>query len=381
MGSISSIPTGTAWLLAAVGVASFIAGWQLGWIELFVVAASCGFAILVAIPFVLRSGQVQIERTINPNRVEVGQRAVAEIQATNHGASPSPALTVEERIDGRVVPIDIPSLASGQVKPFIYTLPTDQRGKFRIGPASIGRSDPLGLLHRSMGETSTEDFYVRPRTVPTKALSAGFAKDLEGPTFDSSPAGDVAFHTIREYQPGDDARHVHWMSTARKDTLMVRHYVDNRRPQISALVDGFSADEDPAAFERAIEVAASIGVSALHRDTPVAVWIDDVAVAGREHSRDVEAMLDALASVGQRAGDLTTIVDRVLRKERGTSVLVLATAGRDAHELVAFCDRFRRRCQLIVVDVSADPTSLLLPGARVLNCPTLESFGAAWAAL
>jgi len=382
MARLSSIPTGTAWLLAAVGVVSFIAGWRLGWVELFVVAASCLLAILVAIPFVLRRGQVHIERTINPNRVEARQRAVAELQATNNGSAPSPALTIDERIDGAPVPIDIPSLAAGQTAEFIYTLPTDKRGKFRIGPASIGRSDPLGLLHRSMGETSVEDFYVHPRTVPTKALSAGFAKDLEGPTFDSSPAGDVAFHTIREYQPGDDVRHVHWMSTARKNTLMVRHYVDNRRPQVAALVDGKTAATHPDAFELAIEIAASIGISALRRETPVGVWIDDTPFVGREKPQGPEAMLDDLASFTVGPGqDLIAAADNVLRHERGMSVLVVVSAGRSSSELVMFSDRFRRRVQLILVDVNPEPNPLPLAGVRVLTCADLESFSHAWLAL
>ena len=382
MGSLSSVPTGTAWLLAAVAAVSFIAGWRLGWVELFVVAASGALAILVAIPFVLRRGNVEIERSINPNRVEVGQRAVAEIRATNRGTTPSPALTVDERIDGAPVAVDIPSLPAQQTAEFIYTLPTERRGKFSIGPASIGRSDPLGLMHRSISETSVEDFYVHPRTVPTKALAAGFAKDLEGPTFDSSPAGDVAFHTIREYQPGDDVRHVHWMSTAKKNTLMVRHYVDNRRPQIAALVDGTLADSDPDAFEVALEIAASIGVSGLRRETPVAVWVDDTGLLGRRQPRDVDDLLDAFATIKPRGGtNLVANADQVLRTETGTSVLVFITAGRAAADLVGFCDRFRRRAQLILIDVSVQPKPLPLSGVRVLSCSDLAAFSRAWAAL
>jgi len=382
MGSLPSIPTGTAWLLAAVGAASFIAGWRLGWVELFVVAASCALAILVAIPFVLRRGNVHIERSIEPNRVEAGLRAVAEIRATNNGSAPSPALTVDERIDGASVAVDIPSLAGGQTAEFIYTLPTERRGKFMIGPASIGRSDPLGLMYRSISETSIEEFYVHPRTMPTKALAAGFAKDLEGPTYDSSPAGDVAFHTIREYQPGDDVRHVHWMSTAKQNTLMVRHYVDNRRPQISTLVDGTLAQRDPEAFEVALEVAASIGVSGLRRETPVAVWVDANTLVGRRRPRDIDDLLDAFAEIEPAGGaDLVTNADQVLRAELGTSVLVIITAGREAADLVSFCDRFRRRAQLILVDVDRVQKPLPLSGVRVLNCSNLAEFAQAWSAL
>jgi len=48
-------------------------------------------------------------------------------------------------------------------------------------------------------------------------VPAGRARDLDGPTFDSSPQGSAAFHTLRDYVPGDERRHIHWRSTARTD--------------------------------------------------------------------------------------------------------------------------------------------------------------------
>lgn len=380
MRSLTSVPTGTAWTLVAVGAASVLAGWLLGWVESFVLAASCLVALLTAIPFVVGRGTVLIERTIDPRRVTVGDRAVAEMHVTNSASRPSVSLTIDERIDGNRVSIDVPGLAPLQQTEFLYTLPTNHRGKYQIGPASIGRGDPLGLLHRSIGETKTEEFYVHPRTVPAKALSAGFAKDLEGPTFDSSPAGDVAFHAIREYEPGDDPRHVHWMSTARMNSLMVRHYVDNRRPQLGVLVDGRIAAASPESFELAIEVAGSLGVSGVKRETPISVWVDDSVLVGRERPRSIDELLDALAEVGPAPTQLVPQANRLLRTERGTSVLVLVTAA-SAVDLVPVVEQFRRRVALIVIAVGSTGQPIFLPGARVLNCSDLDHFAHLWNAM
>ena len=45
--------TASGWTVLALGVAAYVAGWQLGWVELMVVAAGCLIVLLAAIPFVV----------------------------------------------------------------------------------------------------------------------------------------------------------------------------------------------------------------------------------------------------------------------------------------------------------------------------------------
>lgn len=374
-----SIPTSTAWLLLSTGIVAFIAGWQLGWVELFVLAAACLVALVIAIPFVLGHSSVTLERAINPNRVTVGDRALAEMRATNDGARPSSSLVVEERIAGVATPIEVPSLRSGQAAEFLYNLPTERRGAFDIGPATVSRGDPLGLLRRSVSETTVERLWVHPRHVATKPLPAGFAKDLEGPTFDTSPAGDIAFHAIREYQPGDDVRHVHWMSTARKGTLMVRHYVDNRRPQVAVVVDHQLSVSDPDRFELALEVAASIGVSALNREAPLTCWVGTTAVAGATMSTVTDEFLDRLSLIeADDSVDPTTALATSLQVDAATSVMVFVTSGYSADELLLITDRARRETRVLVVNLAVDDNKVALPRTKVLNVSGLQEFAAAW---
>lgn len=376
--SLRSIPTGTAWLLLLTGVAAFLAGWRLGWVELFVVAAACFVAWIVALPFVLGHSTVTLVRSITPNRVTVGDQSLAELRATNESGRPTPAILVEERLDGVVTPIEVPGLRSGQSSEFLYRLPTERRGAFDIGPATVSKGDPLGLLRRAIGETPVERLWVRPRVLPTKALPTGFAKDLEGPTFDTSPAGDVAFHTIREYAHGDDIRHVHWMSTARKNTLMVRHYVDNRRPQLAVVLDGQLGVTDPELFERAIEVGGSIGGSELQRGVRVSLrcagetLLSSVAVSGYDQ------LLDDLALV--TATDVAPDQDvlSIAREEPGTTVVVLVTGSRSSDELLRLIEPVRRRVRVVVVNVHDGDLPVSVPRVRVINTSSLDEFAAEW---
>ena len=229
--------TASGWTVAVLAAVTYVGGWQLGWVELMVVAAGCLIVLLVAVPFVVGRLALDVTRTLEPERVTAGDRAVAVVRVSNPRRTPIASRTIEEHVAGRPLRLDIPPLGGGRATEAVYTLPTARRGVVTVGPALIVKSDLLGLMRREIVQTGTQTLWVHPRVTAVQALPVGFAKDLEGPTSDASPAGDVAFHALREYELGDDHRHIHWMSTARTGTLMVRHYVDNRRPNLTAVVD------------------------------------------------------------------------------------------------------------------------------------------------
>lgn len=72
----------------------------------------------------------------------------------------------------------------------------------------------------------------------------------------------MEFHQLREYQPGDDVRHIDWYSAAKTEKLMVRQFVQEQDRTIFLLVD-VSASMDYASGELArrdlvLEIAASL---------------------------------------------------------------------------------------------------------------------------
>ncbi len=287
--------TASGWTVAVLAAVTYVGGWQLGWVELMVVAAGCLIVLLVAVPFVVGRLALDVTRTLEPERVTAGDRAVAVVRVSNPRRTPIASRTIEEHVAGRPLRLDIPPLGGGRATEAVYTLPTARRGVVTVGPALIVKSDLLGLMRREIVQTGTQTLWVHPRVTAVQALPVGFAKDLEGPTSDASPAGDVAFHALREYELGDDHRHIHWMSTARTGTLMVRHYVDNRRPNLTAVVDT-EIDSYPSEreFDVAIEIAASLGVSSLLHGQPVAIWLDRDVVMGQNRPAGRNDLLDRL---------------------------------------------------------------------------------------
>jgi uncharacterized protein (DUF58 family) len=381
-------------LVAILGVGCYVVGWRLGWIELMVVAAGCLAAMLIAIGFVIGRLAIDVDRTIDPSRVMVGEPAGALLTARNPGRRPTRSIVVDEHIGASVLPVSVPTLRPLGEHQSFYQLPTDRRAKVTIGPAEVVRGDPLGLLRRRVGHAPATTLWVHPRWSLIEALPNGFAKDLEGPTSDASPAGDIAFHALRPYQLGDDRRHIHWMSTARSGTLMVRHYVDNRRPTLGVLLDDDRTVYDDAQFDVAVEIATSMVLSSLALRLPIAARTNSSWIMGRLHPQGMDGVLEAMTLVQPRADGppLLLAAAELARVESATSAIAIVTGTRTPTELLPSVTHMRSKARVIVVVVeradgngpgtTSDSTRITsLPGATVVSVTSLDDFRAGWNAI
>ena len=82
----------------------------------------------------------------------------------------------------------------------------------------------LLLVRREHALADDHDLYVHPRTVVLPSFAAGWVRDLEGQTTNDLSNSDVAFHTLREYSPGDDPRYLDWRLYARSDRYYVKKW-------------------------------------------------------------------------------------------------------------------------------------------------------------
>jgi uncharacterized protein (DUF58 family) len=394
----------TSFGLAVLGIGAvcYVVGWQLGWVELMVVAAACFAVLVLSVPFVVGRSRLQLSRTIEPPRVTVGERCVARLTARNTARTSMRAVRVVETTSSaadaggdaaeaplaalrdrhqRRIELDVPRLGPGAEHVVEYALPTDRRGAIEVGPAVVSRADPAGMLSREVAHTGAEVLWVHPRWRLVRPLAAGFAKDLEGPTADDSPAGDVAFHAVRPYHMGDDPRHVHWMSTARAGEVMVRHYVDNRRPHLTVVVDAAPDGWGGAEFETAVEVAASLTVSSMRHRLPVAAVVGREWIVGRTRAGDLELALDRFTVCQPATGRVLLLdVADALAREPATSAIVVVVARTPVEQLLRCVQHARRRARVIVVDCRADENGVAaqVPGARTVRARDLASFATAW---
>ena len=105
---------------------------------------------------------------------------------------------------------------------------------------------------------------------------------------------------MREYVAGDDPRMIHWPTTARIGTLMVREHVEVRRPEFTIVLDTAPTAGTPDDFEEAVDVAATLAVHAIRTGLDVVVRTTDSDHAGRPTPLVTDAaVLDLLTSVQQ----------------------------------------------------------------------------------
>lgn len=262
--------SGLGWLTLAAAVVSWLVAASLGWQEFGYAAAA--LLMLFVLSSLLTIGRMSLEVTtrVEPQRVVAGDAAAIELSVRNVGRGPMLPVPLDLPTGDTVTRFGLPAMAPGAEFTDVVVMPSRRRGLYTIGPASTLRGDPFGLVRREVTWTAPVELFVHPRTVYLEALGSGMLKDLEGrPTNDMSMS-DLAFHTLREYAPGDDRRHIHWLSTAKRsgaggsEEFMVRQFLDTRRSHIGVLVDCNSeAWVDPDEFETAVSGGASVIARAL----------------------------------------------------------------------------------------------------------------------
>jgi uncharacterized protein (DUF58 family) len=309
-----------------VAVAAWLLGLRLGWQELFLVAACCLIALLIAVCFVIGRPSLDVSIELDTARVAVGALAAGRVVAANKSRARLRALSVEVPVGLGRATFRFPSLAAGASQDELFAVPTDRRAVIVIGPPSAVRADPLGLLRREAVTQTAVELFVHPKIIALESLSPGLQRDLEGQATRDLSMSDLAFHTLRDYVPGDDRRHVHWRSSAKAGKLLVRQFQDTRRGQLTVVVDGaadsYRTDEE---FELAMSAAGSICVRAVQDQQNVCLVAASHAVSAASRHRFLDTIAaGTLASTGQ---ELSALAVRAHRLAQDTTVLMLLTGS------------------------------------------------------
>ncbi|WP_438855227.1 DUF58 domain-containing protein [Agromyces sp. M3QZ16-3] len=313
-----SVVTPLGWGAVAASVVALVLGYGFGWLELAIVGWGAVVVIALASLWLAGRGAGAIELALPVPRVAVGESAEAHLVARNPGRRRFSGARIEVPVGRRVVSRFVPALPRGGTFDERVSIPTERRGVVAVGPVRTVRADPIGLMRREIVWSEVRMLHVHPRTIAVSALSTGFLRDLEGSPTRDLTASDIAFHALREYQPGDDRRYIHWRSSAKTGTFMVRQFEETRRSRLMVLLD-LAADgyEDEEDFELAVSVAASIGARAI-RDARSLAFV----VSGRERVRRESVTRRGTAAASHANGDAGT-------RRRQPAIGELPTASRD----------------------------------------------------
>ncbi len=379
-GAIVRVVRPITWVVMAAAVVLWVFGRMLGWQELVVAAVVLAAVLVGCALFLFGRTAYDASLDLTRTRVVVGERAIGALTLTNpSGRAILPSRVLLPVGQGRGV-FDVGRLGAGQSVEELFAIPTSRRGVLKVGPVSVVRGDPLGLFERVHRRDEPVDLFVHPRTLLFEGQSLGFLRDLEGLPATDLSRDDVSFHALREYQPGDDRRHVHWRSTARTGTLMVRQYEETRR---SHFVIGLSrnpgdyrgADD----FELAISVAGSLGLRALRDSRRVDVQVQGRSLPAQTGKRFLDA-LSGLEASRSRDGDIVDLAGVVGATLPLASIVVLVCGSAvDAGRLRVACARlpYGARTLAITTETGAAPSLRRIGEADVVTVGALDQLPAA----
>ncbi|XVX21603.1 DUF58 domain-containing protein [Actinomycetota bacterium] len=301
--------------------------------------------LLVALPamaaLVLGRRQVRltVDRTARPSRLTVGQQAVVTMNITNSAGHRSPLLVAEEHLEyslGDRPRFLVPALpADGECR-LSYPVAPSVRGRHVLGPLEVRVRDPFGLISRAAETSGRAEVTVLPRVVPLAGTpSVGGGAGAEG-----TVPHMVALHgeddiSLREYREGDDLRRIHWPSTARTGTLMMRAEDRPSRRRAVLLLDARAeahrGSGRTSSFEWAVTALASAGAHLAQSGYAVHLLTPEVVTDGREAAAlGVDEILDALAVAEPRSGaPLESVLHAARPLMPGCGLVVAVVAGCD----------------------------------------------------
>jgi uncharacterized protein (DUF58 family) len=370
---------GWAWLGGCVAL--YPAGVLLGYRVLIAVAIGGLALLLAATAATAIRPSVDLARTVQPDRVTVGDQAWGRLSVHNLSRWPAPGFTAVDRIGVDRVEIAVPVTRGHGLRTLRYPIPARRRGRLRLGPITAERRDPLGLLCRAQRLTGDTTLWVHPVVHRVRPLPVGTVPDYEGHRSQPDHGGTLSFSSLREYQPGDDPRRIHWKTTARTGQLMVREQVDTTEPTTTVVLDTRAAALTPGEFEHAVEAAASIAEATARAGRPTTVLIpgEDIAMLAGAGGA---ALLDRLACAAQHGdGAVATLLVAIERAAAG-GALVVITGPREPELLTKLGQQRRRFAPLVVMTVLA-ATADRKPahrqaGVTVLSASTGADLAMAW---
>ncbi len=187
-----------------------------------------------------------VVRTVSRDRALVEQDVGVQVTIRNQGPRLGlaeiedivpPGLRIREGTNRLVVAV--PEDASVDLS---YTVASDTKGMFDLGPLVVRSHDPLGTAFESFSSGETRRIVIAPplENVRGVRLLPRRTRPWFGQIQSRSIGLGSEFFGVREYAPGDDTRRVNWKASARFDRLFTNEYEGERTSDVVIVLDARS---------------------------------------------------------------------------------------------------------------------------------------------
>ncbi|HEY2839099.1 MAG TPA: DUF58 domain-containing protein [Pirellulales bacterium] len=315
------------------------------------------FSMMVGIPLLnwrlsratLR--RLAIARRI-PSSIAAGDLLLVELEASNRRRRlPSWALTIEDRLRREGAPEGeemiraralLPCVMPGSSSKQSYRGRMMRRGKYVFGPLRVSTRFPFGLVRGSIVVPQRQTMLVSPRLGRLTPLWQRLQQSSDLGTSNVARRQGLLegdFYGLRDWRQGDSRRWIHWRTTARRQTPVVRQFEQQRNQDLVLILELWQPERPAPAdldnVELAVSFAASI-VADLCRRGGRTLWVATAAQEPQFNSGPASLALtrevmDSLAVVEATSADrLPKSVAKVLEVARpGANAIVISTRSID----------------------------------------------------
>ena len=233
-----------------------------------------------------------------------------------------------------------------------YPLLATTRGWVRLEATRAQTLFPFGLFLKKGHYPADAHLLVSP---PIKPLTLRFVDELvsEGQGESIPRRGDgIQLYNLRLYQPGDDSRAIHWMTTARTSQLIVQETEAEDQRRITVVLSIVAPEERESLFERSVTFVASLLSQLTERAYPVRLIVGTEDSGLGSGSAHLLAMLRLLALCKRQPPDTDAIAHHgestplVYEGERGYTVAVVPWSDQAVSAHMVQADRVLHAAQL-----------------------------------
>lgn len=271
----------------------------------------------------------------------------------------------------------VSSLASHSYLNLKYRCLCPRRGKYRVGPFSLYLFDPWGIFFIKKTYYIYSELYVYPRIFNIRRFPPLIKGNVPWFGIDTSRvSGDEHdFFGVREYRLGDPIKRIHWLSTARKNSLIVKEF--QQRAFFSAsIIFGLQKDKNfgegkQTVAEYTVRIAASIASYLIQRGVSLGLIAHAGEIIrlpsnkGPEHLDDIFRAL-ATSRPESKIG-LGSLLDEYGDSISGNTTLITIMLDEDWQYIPALLAMEKRDISLIPIVLIASSFFQHYAGERVIR--------------
>ncbi len=277
---------------------------------------------------------------------------------------------MSSEITGRYTLQNTFSLSGHEQTERTFTLRFPKRGYYKLGPVTYESGDIFTLFTIQRDHQYIDQLIIFPQIYPLEELGLP-AKEPFGDVkvLRSLFTDPIKTQGVRDYQPGDRFRDVHWKATAVRGNIQTKVYEPSTGMTIAVFLNvatfakhwmGF----DPELLERGVSVAGSIANYGVQQSWGVGVYANGsvpnsdqpIRVRPSRSPEQLAHVLEALAAVTEFAtGSIENMMLRTSPSLPWASTIVLVTAVVTEEIMVALIRLKEAGRRVVLISLAEEP--------------------------